>query len=1011
MRSQRTEPQRVRLLFGNEPFPSQRDRFTLRPGRLDAEIRDYWLSRGISVARCADVLRARQFVEDGPVGVRIAGPKKAIHAKIYVGDDSASLGSSNFTDAGFSRQSEANVRFERSEKRRFEDARTLAEGLWTAGIDYREGFIALLDELLRAVSWQEALARACATILEGEWAKQYVPPDDIERLDPPLWPHQLQGLSQALWILENVGSVLVSDATGSGKTRMGAWLIRGAYDRQYRFGHGRRSAPVIVVPPPLVEKWEEDLAETGLPLQVHSHGPLSNPGARKHKQLVEAITSTELLAVDEAHNFLNASDRTRRLLTHYADYAVLFTATPINRGADDLIAMIDLLGADNLPDEALEVFGRLRKRLRGGTRDEPDEELTLIKREIERFMVRRTRADLNRIADARPEEYRLATGRQARYPHHVANYYDCPGSEDDLAIADRITVLASQLKGVARIPGPVEMSRSLAVQGMTEEQYLKMIVNAARALAAHLVLDCLRSSRAALYEHVQGTQAALQTFRVDASESKKDPTGNVLETIAQQRGKLPEWKFESVTKDKAPPWLVDEAAHCAASDEDTRTYKEIAEAVTRMSDRRERAKIEHLIDLTERKGLVLAFDSHLISLEVFSDDLKRRNAPVSLFTGQGGSEVKRQAQRRLGLEAGEERLVALCSDAMSEGLNLQGASIVVHLDTPTVIRTAEQRAGRVDRMDSRHDEVQIWWPRDPPSFAPRRGDLLRERNEVVSDLIGANLQLPDEDAPLAVEELAKQTNVDREDPADFYDAFRPIHSLIGPNGLVSEPLYNSMRTSQADVVSGVSIVASQRAWAFLAVAGLARSAPRWVFLDGLEAQPVTDLAAVADLLRQNLRDDPPDVLPTDPRAADLVARFVKRLESVEHLLLPMRRQRALNLADRTFESWRERAWREADEPRKLLMQGLKTLVRPDTSAAHPDLATVAEVWIRLVRPYQQEVLKHRRKGRKPWTLNDLEVPLRDQPIASEQLQRAFQELPIVATVGERVVAMIVGVPE
>ncbi len=349
-------------------------------------------------------------------------------------------------------------------------------------------------------------------------------------------------------------------------------------------------------------------------------------------------------------------------------------------------------------------------------------------------------------------------------------------------------------------------------------------------------------------------------------------------------------------------------------------------------------------------------------------------------------------------------------DGYNVGFNAGEAAgqTVMHLHIHVIPRFR----GDVDDP-SRHDEVEIWWPRDPPSFAPRRRDLLRERHELVADLIGANLQLPegDSDARIAVEDLARQTNVEREDPADIYDAFRPIRALVGESGLVSEQLYNDMRTSQAEVVSGVSIVSARHAFAFLAVSGLARSAPRWVFLDGLEAAPITDLAAVADRLRVNLHDDPPGLPPTDPKAAELVARFVKRLEAIERLLLPVRRQRALALAEKTLDAWRERAWHEGDEARHQLIRALLGVVQPQPGAPHADLATVAEAWIRLVRPYQQEALRHRRSRKKPWTLNDLEGPLRERPIPMEQLKRAFQELPMVPTVGERVVAMIVGVPE
>ena len=41
--------------------------------------------------------------------------------------------------------------------------------------------------LLQFVSWQEALARACADLLEGEWADRYLAGDSAGKR---LWPSQ-----------------------------------------------------------------------------------------------------------------------------------------------------------------------------------------------------------------------------------------------------------------------------------------------------------------------------------------------------------------------------------------------------------------------------------------------------------------------------------------------------------------------------------------------------------------------------------------------------------------------------------------------------------------------------------------------------------------------------------------------------------------------------------------------------------------------------------------------------
>lgn len=158
---------KVRLLLGTEPFPAKASRFRAR-GDVGAELRDYWLERGISVLLSGALLHVRVLVNSGAVEARTACSNRPVHAKMYVSASAVTLGSSNFTTAGLGRQSEANVRFPVAEKRRFDEAQSLAEGLWSKGADYSQEFLRLLDALLRSVSWQEALARACASILEGE---------------------------------------------------------------------------------------------------------------------------------------------------------------------------------------------------------------------------------------------------------------------------------------------------------------------------------------------------------------------------------------------------------------------------------------------------------------------------------------------------------------------------------------------------------------------------------------------------------------------------------------------------------------------------------------------------------------------------------------------------------------------------------------------------------------------------------------------------------------------------
>src|SRR5437762_7053666 len=57
----------------------------------------------------------------------------------------------------------------------------------------------------------------------------------------------------------------------------------------------------------------------------------------------------------------------------------------------------------------------------------------------------------------------------------------------------------------------------------------------------------------------------------------------------------------------------------------------------------------------------------------------------------------------------------LTTDLISEGVNLQDADTVIHLDIPWTAARMEQRVGRVARLGSRHAEVRVHAIRPPLS--------------------------------------------------------------------------------------------------------------------------------------------------------------------------------------------------------------------------------------------------------------------------------------------------------
>ncbi len=1015
-------PKTIRLLIGSEPSPGRRSEYSLKKKTLPQEVVDYWLNAGISLRLCYKIIQTMEMIESGRLQSRyIKDDHRKLHSKIYVADEAITLGSSNFSYTGMQRQLETNTRFHvQKEPKRYREALQIADNYWSLGENYNGYLLDLLKQLLSVVSWQEALGRACGELLEGDWAQKHIK-SHLAGSGHELWPSQKVGIAQAMWMVENVGGVLVADATGAGKTRMGAHLLRAVMDRIWSTGRMRKDMTALVCPPGSVsDAWTSEAIECGLQLMPLSHGVLSRTGSDKHAGVIKVIRRAQSLAIDEAHNFLNQkSSRTRGLLGNMADVVVMFTATPINKGVRDLLMIVDLLGADNLEDSALSLFDRLALRLgkQGGKFITTKEERLEMQKEVQRFTLRRTKVMLNAMVDQEPEAYRDDFGKMCRYPEHRSKTYQTDETESDQEIAVQIRALGGQIRGLVNLRSGLDIPEAL--RGVFDENaYIKGRLQGAKGLALYLLMSRLRSSRAALIEHLWGTETACKQFGIDG-RIKNEETGNVVGHLHESAGHIQ----ESSLKDKLPTWLTDPAEHKQAVLEEVNIYNKISQLVDQMTDSRERSKAKRLAKLLDTHLLLIAFDSCLITLEVVKNLIEEERADCEVIVATGAKESqKKKVNKLFALGSKAKNIIALCSDAMSQGLNLQQASAVMLMDMPSVIRIAEQRVGRVDRMNSPHKQIEVLWPKDSEAFSLKADRKFFERYTEVKEILGSNFNLPDDlipeevqiSGPSTAEEMILQLEkMEREGETwdGLRDAFQPVRELVDPEGgLVPVDVYDHMRHSKARVVSTVSLVRSTRPWAFMAIAGAEHGAPKWVLLNSMTAQPVTDLEEVAAALR-GLLDGDLEESTMDKKASELIEKFLNRILETEASLLPRKKQRALHEMSLVLEHYRKQAEQIGDKDRIEIVKARISLLKiPANEDERPDLDAVAEAWLDLIRETWYEKLTQRRRF-KPLRLKDIRKDLKSKPISSERIVDAFEKIPAAQPIHTRVVSAIVGVPD
>ncbi|MBM3214089.1 hypothetical protein FJZ36_04160 [Candidatus Poribacteria bacterium] len=119
-------------------------------------------------------------------------------------------------------------------------------------------------------------------------------------------------------------------------------------------------------------------------------------------------------------------------------------------------------------------------------------------------------------------------------------------------------------------------------------------------------------------------------------------------------------------------------------------------------------------DLTGSGRRALVFTEYTDTMEYLREHLRHEyGISLACYSGQGGSVRKNDTWAKVSKAEITQRLadghirVLLCTDAASEGLNLQAANALINYDLPWNPSKVEQRIGRIDRIGQREPELPI----------------------------------------------------------------------------------------------------------------------------------------------------------------------------------------------------------------------------------------------------------------------------------------------------------------
>ena len=309
----------------------------------------------------AAVQKLCQLVASGLMEVRTY-PREFLHAKAYLcwydshaEPGAAIVGSSNFTLAGFTGNTELNVRVtgdaEMAELSRW------FEALWADSIDISDQVTKTLTDSWAVKQYPPYLVYLKALYeLYGEelGSNEPLPLEPVRQED--LANFQLDAVRRGLDMIRRHNGCYIADVVGLGKTFIGAELLR-----QLRQSYPNEGNALIICPAGLVPMWNQFNERYQLGATVLSQSRIApppqlvfNPETADYEDsgagqqgivLNEGFPNRGPVLIDEAHGFRNDNQRSRGLRDYLerGDHKViLLSATPQNLGPRDIYRQISL---------------------------------------------------------------------------------------------------------------------------------------------------------------------------------------------------------------------------------------------------------------------------------------------------------------------------------------------------------------------------------------------------------------------------------------------------------------------------------------------------------------------------------------------------------------------------------------------------------------------------------------------------------------------------------------------
>ena len=672
---------------------------------------------------------------DEEVDVRV-WPEGFLHAKAYLLEGSAGVGSANFTAGGLMHNRElVSWRQDRPVVRALRD---WFERHWEKSAPYKQELIRILERSrFGPQEWTpfELLIR----VLYERYGVEDRKPLDSERLQ--LYWYQEDAIWRLVRLLYGPArGALLADAVGLGKTRMALGVIHHVVYGSTEPKRSRRRPVLLVVPASLHGMWQKELERFGLDWACD----VVNLQALSEQLDATGLSDHDLVVIDEAHRLRSGGTWFRKAMEIVSEgiadkMVLLLTATPVHTSITDLTNMLRILAKNQRNIWAPEIadFERYLKMV-----EEKRAEAFPI---LDRSVVRRSRSDLLR-ADA---ERRAAGATDSplilpkRKLVHVTYGYGKSGGEELFQRYSELLVglelapydLERFRRDDSRLLAADELPPASSLAGLYLAGVLKRFESSLRAARLSLVrLAVVLERSAKVLSETPPKDIALGAPEVERLIQAERDGDTDTEDLAAL--------WDQVSSRAAPlqnPETYDLPAALQSIERDQQRVKELLESLPREAHDGKVAALVALLTGRLAEHRVLVFSQFRDTARYLFDKLKDNSAlgrVVEIDGSVAGPDRERitrwfDPDAPTGdqvMQGDQEPRILVSTDVLAEGHNLQRASAVVNFDLHWNPQVIVQRAGRVDRLNSPYAEIGIY------SFLPEEGleahlGLIRRLNE------------------------------------------------------------------------------------------------------------------------------------------------------------------------------------------------------------------------------------------------------------------------------------------